>query len=76
MGPTMGKQRTNITIDADLLADVRAMGLNVSAVCEAALRQARREAWIKENAEAMAERAAWIEKNGLPLAKYQVLKID
>jgi antitoxin CcdA len=72
----MGKQRTNISVDADLLADVRAMGVNVSRVCEDALRIARREAWVKENAEGLKAMDAWVEKNGLPLAKYQVLKID
>lgn len=71
----MGKQRTNITIDADLLADVREMGLNVSAIAEEALRVARREAWIKENAAAIESLNAWVAENGLPLAKYQVLKI-
>ena len=71
----MGKQRTNISIDAQLLADVREMGLNVSAIAEEALRTARREAWLKENAEAIKSLNDWVEKNGLPLADYQVLKI-
>ena len=72
----MGKQRTNISVDAELLAAVREMGLNVSAIAEDALRKARQEAWRKENAEALEDRAAWIEKNGLPLSQYQVLKVD
>ena len=56
-------------------AFARENGLNVSAIAEDALRVARREAWKRENAQALEERKAWIEKNGLPLAQYQVLKI-
>jgi antitoxin CcdA len=57
------------------LAFARENGLNVSAIAEDALRTARREAWLRENAQALEERKAWIEKNGLPLAQYQGLKI-
>ncbi len=71
----MGKQRTNISIDAQLLAFARENGLNVSAITEDALRTARREVWLKENAEAIKSLNDWVEKNGLPLADYQVLKI-
>jgi antitoxin CcdA len=74
-GNVMGKQRTNITIDARLLADAREMGLNVSAIAEEALRTARREAWQKENAKALESLNIWVEENGLPLADYQVLKL-
>jgi antitoxin CcdA len=72
----MGKQRTNISVDAKVLAAARERGLNVSAIAEEALRKAQQEAWQEENAEALKDRAVWIEKNGLPLAKYQVLKVD
>jgi len=74
------KQRTNITLTAANLAAARELGLNVSAISDAALAEAVRattaEAWARENAEAIAERRAWIEANGTPLADLQVLKID
>ena len=74
------KQRTNITLNASNLAEARALGLNVSAISDAALaeavRAAKAETWARENAEAIAERRAWIESNGTPLADLQVLKID
>ena len=74
------KQRTNITLTAANLAAARELGLNVSAISDAALaeavRAARAEAWSRENAEAIAERRAWIEANGTPLADLQVLKPD
>jgi len=77
---TTEKQRTNITLSAANLAAARELGLNVSAISDAALaeavRAARAEVWARENAEAIAERRAWIEAHGTPLADLQVLKID
>jgi antitoxin CcdA len=74
------KQRTNITLTAANLAAARELGLNVSAISDAALaeavRAAKAEAWARENAEAIAERRAWIEANGTPLGDLQVLKLD
>lgn len=74
------KQRTNVSLTASTLAAARDLGLNVSAISDAALaeavRAAKAEAWARENAEAIAERRAWIEANGTPLADLQVLKLD
>lgn len=73
------KQRTNVSLTASNLAAARELGLNVSAISDAALaeavRAAKAEAWARENAEAIAERRAWIEANGTPLADLQVLKL-
>ncbi len=59
MGAT-SKRRTNVSIDAELLAAARELGLNVSAITEAALaervRAARAAVWAAENAEALAAR--------------------
>jgi len=77
---TTEKQRTNVSLTASNLAAARELGLNVSAISDAALaeavRAAKAEAWARENAEAIAERRAWIEANGTPLADLQVLKLD
>jgi antitoxin CcdA len=74
------KQRTNVTLTAANLAAARELGLNVSAISDAAVseavRTARARAWVAENAEAISERRAWIETNGTPLADLQVLKVD
>jgi antitoxin CcdA len=79
MQTTSEKQRTNITLTADNLTAARALGLNVSAISDAAVaeavRTARAEAWAEENAVALSERRAWIEANGTPLADLQVLKL-
>ena len=77
---TAEKQRTNVTLTAANLAAARELGLNVSAISDAALadavRAAKAEAWAQENAIAIAERRAWIEANGTPLADLQVFKVD
>ena len=76
---TAEKQRTNITLSASNLAAARELGLNVSAISDAAVaeavRMAKAKVWAEENAEAIAERRAWIEANGTPLADLQVLKL-
>lgn len=74
------KRRTNVTIAGDLLDAARDLDLNVSAVAEtalaAAVREARRAGWARENAEAIAQRKAWIERNGPPLAAWQTWKLE
>lgn len=74
------KQRTNITLTAANLAAARELGLNVSAISDAAVaeavREARAKAWAEENAAAITERQAWIKAHGTPLADLQSLKVD
>ena len=74
------KQRTNVTLNADTLAAARELGLNVSAISDAALaaavRTTRAEAWAKEFAGAISQRLPWIEAQGKPLGDRQVLKIN
>ena len=78
MPKAVPRKRTNVSLDARLLDEARRLELNVSAVTEAALEKAVREAqargWAEENARALAERADWIERNGMPLAKWQTWK--
>jgi antitoxin CcdA len=69
------RRATSMTMDAALLDEAKALGVNISRAAEqgvaAALKAARAEAWKRENAEAIAETNAWVEKNGLPLARYR-----
>lgn len=69
------RRATSMTMDAALLDEAKALGVNISRAAEqgvaAALKTARAEAWKRENAEAIAETNAWVEKNGLPLARYR-----
>ena len=66
------KRITSLTLDATVLDEARDLGLNVSAVANAALRRAvaqtRGQQWLKANANAFAAQAAWHEENGHPLA--------
>ncbi|MFN3261987.1 MAG: type II toxin-antitoxin system CcdA family antitoxin [Pikeienuella sp.] len=65
------KRAVNLSLDAALVEEAKALGVNLSAAAEAGLREAAREAWRRENAEAIARANEWVEKNGLPLARFR-----
>ncbi|GGO92089.1 type II toxin-antitoxin system CcdA family antitoxin [Stakelama pacifica] len=72
-----GKRKAvNLSLDTGVVAAAREAGLNLSQICEAALRDAakkEREAkWREENREWIAANNAWVEKNGLPLAEFRM----
>ena len=66
------RRKTSLTLDAGALDEARALGVNVSAVADAALREAvdaaRRRQWLDENAGAFAAQAEWHAQNAHPLA--------
>lgn len=66
------KRKTSMTLDGEVLDGAKALNINVSAVAEAALKnavaQARHTQWLKQNAQAFAAQGAWHEKHGHPLA--------
>lgn len=66
------RRKTSLTLDAEALDLAKELGLNVSAVAEAALVKAvaaaRREKWLAENADAFTAQSDWHERNGHPLA--------
>lgn len=70
------RKPVNLSIDAELVADAKSIGINLSQICEAALSAAlkkeREDQWVKANWDAIQATNAWVEKNGLPLAKYRV----
>ena len=51
------KKATNVTINSDLLAQAKALGINLSSVLEQALaeqvRKRKAQAWLSENREAI-----------------------
>ena len=69
------KRAANLSIDAALLEQARALDINLSATFEASLREAVRQrkaaAWLEENRAALQSSNEWVEKNGLPLARYR-----
>jgi antitoxin CcdA len=70
------RKATNLSLNADLLAEAKALSVNVSRAAETGIYQAVRaekeRRWIEENREALESSRAWVEKNGLPLAKYRM----
>ena len=72
----MPRRATSMTLDATLLDEARALGVNLSRAAEegisARTKAARAEAWQRENAEAIQNYNEYIEKNGLPLAEYRM----
>jgi antitoxin CcdA len=70
------KRSTNISLPADVVAEAKELGINLSQAAErgivAELAEKRREKWLEENREAIESHNAWVEKNGLPLAKYRM----
>jgi antitoxin CcdA len=63
------KQATNLSVNSDLLRVARESGVNLSAVMEEALvykvAAAKREAWVRENSDAIAAYNDFIEDNGV-----------
>ena len=67
--PKAPKKAVNLSINADLLARARSLGLNLSAEMEARLeetvREAERARWLEENREAMEDHNRRIARHGL-----------
>ena len=78
MPKTLTKKPANLSLDAELLKEARALEINISSAAEEGLKQAvskaKAEAWKRENAEAIDDYNRWIEKHGLPLEKYSLSK--
>ena len=69
------KKAVNLSIDADLVAEAKAFGTNMSAVLEQSLRAAHRAMraaqWREVNADAVAEWNDYVDENGLWAEKYR-----
>ena len=69
------RRPTNISLDADLVQEAKAEGVNLSKACEtgleAELRRVKNERWLKENREALLAWNEWIEENGLPFEDHR-----
>jgi antitoxin CcdA len=67
------RRPTNMTLDATLVEQARALDLNLSRAAEAgladAIRREKEQRWLKENAKAIEGYNRYIEEHGLPLEK-------
>ena len=70
------KKTTSVTMAEPLLAEAKALGVNVSQAAEDGLAKAvaakRSELWLRENHEAIQSSNEYVEKHGLPLARYRM----
>ena len=72
-----GKRKpVNLSLDAGIVAAAREVGLNLSQVCEAAIRHATKaeqeRRWQEDNRAAIEAHNAWVEEHGLPLERYRM----
>ena len=69
------RKSVNLSIDADLLAEAKALSVNISRAAEHgiadAVRKEKERAWKEENREAIESSNRWVEEHGLPLARYR-----
>ncbi len=67
----MGRIKVNLTLDAAVIAEARALGLNMSRLAEAAIAEAakaeRNRLWRAANAAAIDAYAGDVARDGLPL---------
>ena len=69
------RRPTNVSLPEGLVAEAKALDVNLSRACEAglaaAVRAARAERWTAENRSAMESWSAPLEREGLPLARHR-----
>ncbi len=69
------RKAVNVSLDEDLVAEARALGVNLSRACEDCIarktKAERERRWIDENLPAIEAWNAWVEENGLPFAEYR-----
>ena len=70
------RRPTNVTLDEQLVASAKELGINVSRACEQGLDEAVRaeriRRWQEDNREALEAANAYVAEFGLPLAKYRM----
>ena len=71
----MSRVKVNLTLDADVAATARSLGLNMSRLAEAAILDAakveRNRLWRAENQAAIDAYAEEVAQEGLPLARFR-----
>jgi antitoxin CcdA len=69
------KRPTNVSLNAELIAEAKQLDVNISEACERGLSEevakARREAWLEENLPALEAWNQWVREHGIPYAEYR-----
>jgi antitoxin CcdA len=72
---TKNRKAANLSIDEGVLADAKALDINVSRAAETgiaeAVRTEKNRRWLEENREALLYYNEWMEENGLLLEEYR-----
>ena len=76
MPQILNRRPTNVTLPESLIAEAKALKINVSQACEAGLtaqvKAAREKKWLEENRGAIDAFNRYIEEHGLPLEEYRM----
>lgn len=69
------KRATNVSLSEDLVAEAKALGINVSQACQSGLaaevKKAREAAWKEENREAIESYNAYVREHGMPFDEFR-----
>jgi antitoxin CcdA len=69
------RRPTNVSLSEALVADAKALGINVSRACEEGLanevRHEKARLWQAQNAAGFDAWNSYVERHGVPLAKYR-----
>jgi antitoxin CcdA len=72
---TKSRKAANLSIDEGVLADAKALDINISRAAETgiaeAVRSEKNRRWLEENREALLYFNQWYEENGNPLDEYR-----
>jgi antitoxin CcdA len=69
------RKSVNLLIDAELLAEAKALNVNLSRAADEgllkAIRERKTQLWLEENKDAIEENNRYFEEHGLPFAEYR-----
>ena len=69
------RRGTNVSLDASLVEEAKALGISLSQSCEqglaAAVKAERERRWLEENRSAIESNHAYLAKHGMPLARFR-----
>jgi antitoxin CcdA len=72
---TTPKRATNVSLSDPLIAEAKALGINLSQAAESGIAQAikekKTEQWLIENKDAIESANEYVRKHGLPLAQFR-----
>lgn len=73
---TVRRRASNLSLDAGLIAEAKALDINVSRAAEEGLARAvaaeKTRRWKEENREALESSNEYVRQHGLPLEKYRL----